>query len=144
MPKPFRLGGKESMALSNRINMRGGGNKEKRRYIVKDGVQQEAFNTASGSPTYGSSGGYFTVRATVSTHVRTNANVDGSEYTKCVLVGYSNNLNNAAFFCKGQSEVTIPLTEAQIASPTDPSSVTNYAELGLYDATIFIKDMYFE
>lgn len=132
------------MALSNRMNMRGGGSQEKRRYIVKNGVQQEPFMVAYGSPTYGTSGGYFTVSATAATHIRTEANIDGSKYSKCVLVAYSNNVPNTGFFCDGQTEQTIPATETMLASPTDPQATTNYAELGMYNATIFIKDMYFE
>ena len=120
------------------------GASEKRKYIIKNGVQQESFVTAYGSPTYGTLGGYFTVSATTATHIRTGANIDGSKYSKCVLVAYSNNVPNTGFFCVGQTELQIPATETQLVSPTDPSSVSNYAELGMYNATIYIKDMYFE
>ena len=116
----------------------------RRRYIIENGVQKEAFTVAYGTPSYGTSGGYFTITATIATHIRTLADVDGSKYTKCVIECYTNNPNNSAFFCAGQTELNIPTVETTLISATEPSVTNNYAEIGLYQSTVYVKNMYFE
>lgn len=119
--------------------------KRSRIYIVENGVIKVPFTTVSGTPAYGTSGEYATITCgSVSTHVRTPADVDGSIYSKCVVEGYSLSPANSALHCTNQSEVSFPGSLSTIQSPTDPALTTNYAEVGLYATTVYIKNMYFE